>query len=335
MTAAPQPTESVEGIAPRSPVVAVVASTVVHALIAAALVAMGVSAARAMRREAPPVLVADWTPPPPPGVAPAAPELPVPGGAPLHAGPAARARTDGATAARTAADRLARLAPPQDSMPSSGARLGGPLGFGGALPESFRAASFGMDRRRVAFVVDAGGRLLSALPAARAVLAQRLAALSPDQRFTVAVVRGSGVEFAPDTPASATRENVAAALRWFTERAAPGGTADLGTALQRTWAALDPDAVCLIARGTPAPRRTAARPGGAGLLAAADRLNAKAADGRRPAAFLCVELIEPSADGALRALAERHGGPTGYLLLDRAALGLAPVRASASGTTKP
>ena len=61
------------GVAPRHPAVAVAASVAVHALIAIALVAMGVTAARAMRREAPPVLVAEWTPPPPPGVAPAAP----------------------------------------------------------------------------------------------------------------------------------------------------------------------------------------------------------------------------------------------------------------------
>jgi hypothetical protein len=100
-------------------------------------------------------------------------------------------------------------------MDASNARLGGPLGFGGALPERFRAASFALDRRRVAFVVDGGGRLLAALPAARAVLAQRLAALTPDQQFTVAVARGAGTELAPGTPAAATRENVAAALRWF------------------------------------------------------------------------------------------------------------------------
>jgi len=335
MSTVPGAPDATPGIAPRSPAVALVASVVVHSLIAGSLLAMGISAARAMRREAPPVLVADWTPPPPPGVAPAAPELPVPGGAPLHAGPAARARTDGATAARSAADRLARMVPPQEQYSAAASRLAGALGFGGALPESFRASSFGMDRRRIAFVVDAGGRLLSALPAARAVLAQRLAALAPDQRFTVAVVRGTGIEFAPGTPALATRENVSTALRWFTERAAPGGTADLGTALQRTWAAFDPDAVCLIARGSPAPRRSAARTSGAGLLASADRLNPQDAAGERPAAFLCVELIEPSADGALRALGERHGGPTGYLLLDRSALGLSPVRASASGTTKP
>jgi hypothetical protein len=99
------------------------------------------------------------------------------------------------------------------------------LGLGGDLPEGFRAASFALDRRRAAFVVDAGGRLLSALPAARAVLAQRLAALSPEQTFTVAVARGSGIELAPGTPAAATRANVAAALRWFTEQAKPGGTA--------------------------------------------------------------------------------------------------------------
>jgi hypothetical protein len=322
------------GIEPRHPLVAVVASVIVHAAIATALVAMGVTAARAMRREAPPVLVADWTPPPPPGVAPAAPELPVPGGAPVHAGPAARARTDPGTAGRSAADRLARTVPPPAAFSASGLGLGGALGFGADLPPAFRAASFAVDRQRVAFVVDAGGRMLAALPAARAVLAQRLAALAPDQRFTVAVARGSGTEIAPGSPAPATRANVAAALRWFTEHAKPGGTPDLGAALERTWEAADPDAVCLIARGTPAPRRAAARSPTATLAAAADRLN-PAEGGRRRAAFLCVELVEPSADGALRAVGERHGGATGYLLLDRAALGLAPVRGRAQGTTRP
>ena len=157
------------GVETRSPVVAVIASTVVHVVIAIALVMMGVTAARAMRREAPPVLVAEWTPPPPAGVAPAPPELPVPGGAQMHAGPAARARTETASAARTAADRLERLIPQAQVMEASNARLGGPLGFGGALPERFRAASFALDRRRVAFVVDGGGRLLAALPAAREI----------------------------------------------------------------------------------------------------------------------------------------------------------------------
>jgi hypothetical protein len=209
---------------------------------------------------------------------------------------------------------------------TAAARFGGPLGFGGALPERFRAASFAMDKQRVAFLIDGGGRLLSALPAARAVLAQRLAALTPNQQFTVAIARGSGVELAPGTPASATRANTAAALRWFTERSAPGGTPDLGDALDRVWRTLEPDAVCVIARGTPTPLRTAARSANATLLSTADRLNPKNADGSRIATFLCVELVETSADGALRALGERHGGSTGYLLLDRATLGLAPMR---------
>jgi hypothetical protein len=324
MTVPPPEAEGSRGVEPRNPAVAVVASVIVHSAIAAALVAMGVTAARAMRREAPPLLVADWTPPPPPGVAPAAPELPVPGGAPVHTGPAARARTDPGAAGRSAADRLARAVPPPSRFESPGLRLGDALGLGGQLPPAFRSASFALDRSRVAFVVDGGGRMLAALPAARAVLAQRLSALVPDQRFTVAVARGSGTELAPGTPAFATRGNVAAALRWFTERAAPGGTANLADALERSWAALDPDAVCVIARGNPSTRRAAARSATDGLLAAAERLNPAAADGRRAAAFLCVELVDRQADSALATLGESHGGASGYLLLDRAALGLSP-----------
>ncbi|RLS46894.1 MAG: hypothetical protein DWH86_01740 [Planctomycetota bacterium] len=318
------PVES--GVTPRSPFVAITASTIVHALIALGLVAMGITAARAMRREAPPILVAEWTPPPPAGIAPAPPELPIPGGALVYQGPAARGVHDAGSGARAAADRLERLAPPIPVTATAAGRFDGPLGFGGALPERFRAASFAMDKQRVAFLIDGGGRLLSALPAARPVLAQRLAALTPNQQFTVAIARGSGVELAPGTPASATRANTAAALRWFTERSEPGGTPDLGAALDRVWRTLEPDAVCVIARGTPTPLRTAARSANATLLSTADRLNPKNADGSRIATFLCVELVETSADGALRALGERHGGSTGYLLLDRATLGLAPMR---------
>ena len=93
------------------------------------------------------------------------------------------------------------------------------------------------------------------------------------------------------------------------------------------WRALEPDAICVIARGAPTPLRTAARSANATLLATADRLNPTTTDGSRIASFLCVELVETSADGALRALGERHGGSNGYLLLDRATLGLAPMRA--------
>jgi len=322
------------GIAPRSPVVAVLASTVFHVAIAAALVAMGVTAARAMRREAPPVLVAEWTPPPPPGVVPAPPELPVPGGSPLHVGPAGRARVDAASAAKSAAERLARMAPEPSGPSAPAPRIASGLGFEDVPAGSFRAASFATDRARVAFVVDAGGRLLGALPAARSVLAQRLAALDAQQRFVLVVARGGGIEVAPGTPAAATRGNVAAALAWFTERAAPGGTADLGAALERAWTGFDPDAVCLVARGVPASRRPAARSPFAGLAAAADRLNPPGASGARAASFLCIELAEASADGTLRAVGTAHGGPAGYLLLDRAALGLVPARRPAPASQR-
>jgi hypothetical protein len=80
--------------------------------------------------------------------------------------------------------------------------------------------------------------------------------------------------------------------------------------------------VCIVARGLPATRRTAARTPTAGLLAAAERLNPARPDGTRAARVLCIELADTSADGALRALGERQGGPTGYLFIDRPSLGM-------------
>lgn len=311
---------------PRRPWAAVAASAAVHAVLALALVGAGVSAMRAARRQPVPVLVSEWVPPPPTGLAPAPPELPVPGGAAVVPGPAARGRTDDAAAARVAAERLARAVPAASAGTRANARIAAPLGIGAQAPERFLASSFALDRRRVAFVVDAGGRLLATLPAARATLAQRLAALTPDQEFTVAVCRGGGAELAPGTPAAATRQNVAAALRWFTDAARPGGTADLGAGLRRVWQEFEPDAVCVIARGSARARRDAPASPAAQLAAEAGRLNPPDDAGRRHAAFLCIELADASPDGALRALGELHGGAKGYLLLDRDALGIAPPR---------
>lgn len=327
---AAEPSKHEPEVVPRSPLVAVLASTVFHAVIAAALVTMGVSAARAMRRDAPPVLVAEWTPPPPPGVIPPPPELPVPGGAAAHVGPAGRARVDSATAARAAVERLDRMAPEPRGPSGPAPRIARGLGFEEVPAGAFRAASFATDRERVAFVVDAGGRLLGALPAARSLLAQRLAALDARQRFVLVVARGGAIEAAPGTPAAATRANVAAAIAWFAERAAPGGTADLGAALEQAWHGFDPDAVCVLARGIPASRRPAARSPFAGLLATADRLNPRGPAGSRRATFLCIELADRSADAAMRSLGEAHGGPSGYIFLDRPALGLVPARGTAA-----
>ncbi|MFO0962278.1 MAG: hypothetical protein U0625_05160 [Phycisphaerales bacterium] len=321
--------------APRT-AVALLVSAVVHVAIAAGIVTMGVGAARALHREAAPVAVADWTPPPPSGVAPAPPELPVPGGAPVHAGPASRGRTDDATAAARAAERLATLAPATGTPARApGARLAGPLGFDSAVPEPWRHESFAGERSRVLFLVDCGGRTLGTLPAARAVLAQRLNALRPDQEYSIVIARGEGISRAPGTPARASRASIEAALAWFAENAAPEGTADLGAALEATWDAVRPDAVCIISRGVAAVRRSAARAPGATLAETAERLNPADASGARRVSFLCIELGDPGPDGALRAVGERHGGAKGYLLLDRKAIGLGtPVPAAPGARAK-
>ena len=78
-----------------------------------------------------------------------------------------------------------------------------------------------------------------------------------------------------------------------------------------------------------------ARTPGTALVATADRLNPARPDGGRAATFLCIELVEPSADNSLRTLGERHGGATGYLLLDRESLGLTRARVQPASTRNP
>jgi hypothetical protein len=304
-------------------------SVVLHAAIIGVALIVGFEAVSEARKPVAPLMVADWTPPPPaPSVTGAPPQLPLPGGVRPVSGPVTRGRTSEAAAAADAAQQLMRLEPEQraalEARTMRGARS---LGFGAAPADALRAAGFAADRQRVAFVLDASGAMVSALQAAQQELARRLAQLTPSQQYTVIVVRGDGCETAPETPALATRASLERTLRWLRERTEPRGNADLGAGLECAWKAINPDGVCIIARGLPPRRRAGNAPAASSttsrstLLATAERLN-PLTDGRRGATFLCVELMDATANGALQQVGRTHGGPQGYQLLTRQDLGL-------------
>jgi hypothetical protein len=311
--------------------VAVFASVVLHVLLIGLVVIVGFDVAGGTPRKQAPLMVADWTPPPIAGVTEAPPDLPVPGGARLVAGPAARARVSTETAAANAAAQLDRLAPVNRSSADAPApRLARTLGFGAAPATASRTAGFAAERSRVAFVIDAGGLMVPVLQSALRELGRHLTRLNTSQTYVVIVARGDGCETVPGTPAKATRESVERTMRWLAERTQPRGESNLAKGLECAWTALDPDAVCMLSRGAKAPMGYAAarassdpRTPQESVLATADRLN-PATDSGRKALFLCLELLDASPSGELHALGQSHGGPRGYMLLDRNELGLAP-----------
>ncbi|MFO0783635.1 MAG: hypothetical protein U0636_08110, partial [Phycisphaerales bacterium] len=113
---------------------------------------------------------------------------------------------------------------------------------------------------------------------------------------------------------------------------------NLGAALDTAWNAMEPNAVCVLARGGGARRGSAkadAPAAATGLAAAADRLNPSSGSGRQ-AVFLCLELLDGSTDSELKRVGLQHGGARGYQILTRQDLGLQPRAAGpANQGTKP
>ncbi len=307
-------------------------SLILHALIIGLVFIVGLEAVGEARRQPAPLMVANWTPPPPPPVVVGAPpQLPIPGGARAAVGPALRGRTNDAEAAAEAAQQLARLEPEQRAaLEARPDRIARTLGFGAVPADALRSAGFAAERKRVAFILDASGPMVGVLQAAQHELARRLAQLTLDQQYVVIVIRGSGCETVPGTPSLANRASIDRTLRWVSERAEPGGIADLGAALECAWKELQPDGVCILSRGISGARaRGGAASKASSLAAAAERLNPLVSN-RRTATFLCIEMMDASPDGQLQQVGRTHGGLSGYQFLSRTDLGLAP-RPTTSG----
>lgn len=335
----PDPGQPTQGYGTQEPysgsaALPVVVSVALHLLVGGLVLVAGFHAVDIARRQVAPLLVADWRPPPPPRVTAAPPSLPLPGREAPVLGPASRAKGQGKDGASAAAARLGTTVPePRSSAPAPAPRVAGTLGFEAAPATAPRAAGFAADRSRVAFVLDASGPMISVMQAAQRELGRRLMQLSADQEYVVVVARGSGAQVVPDTPNRATRQSIERTLRWLEQYAEPQGACNLGTALEAAWNAMEPNAVCVLARGGTARRGNAkadAPASATGLIAAADKLNPSSGSGRQ-AVFLCLELLEGSTDSELKRVGLLHGGARGYQILTRQDLGLQP---RAAGQTK-
>ncbi|MCC5787938.1 MAG: hypothetical protein JJU33_14690 [Phycisphaerales bacterium] len=220
------------------------------------------------------------------------------------------------------------IATPTPAPPQSfeGVERASPVAEVAARPR--RVSFAGVDAqyaRRVVFVVDTSGAMVSCLPFVLDELERALARLGPNQRFQVIstadrtsmdpdasnadiyLMRGVPPGMYEPTPA-----NRAGALAWLRSQR-PSGRWHPVAGLERAFA-FEPDVVFFLTR---AIARTQERPGAddhATILARLNDLNPiDRRLGRRRTVIRCVQMLEPDPTGLLEAIAREHAdGDGGY-----------------------
>lgn len=200
--------------------------------------------------------------------------------------------------------------------------------------EPARAVSFAgvtaQAAKRVVYVVDASGSMVSSYAFVRARLAQSISHLSPTQRFQVILVRGKPegepeVLMLPNAEESShdplvralpsVRENAVAWLRNFVV----GGRSDPIAGLEKALT-LDPrpDVVFFLARGFKRSGPNADwGQGVSATLNSLDRLNPPARrTGLRPVVIKTIQFLDDDPTGLMQAIADAHGdGPGSFRIL--------------------
>lgn len=179
--------------------------------------------------------------------------------------------------------------------------------------------------QRIAFVVDASGSMLAAMPVVRREIRRSLERLDESQRFQVVYFK-RGEYRTPEGLAGerdgalirATEANKRAVSAWLETVNAEGGSDPL-PALERTLR-LRPDLVFLVSKGVvdPSLDEQAMREFTRRTLDTLDRLNPRdARNGLRPATIKVVHFYDDDPSGLLRMIGERHGGEDGYVFVRR------------------
>lgn len=221
---------------------------------------------------------------------------------------------------------LARQAPPALAQPRSA------VVSAASESQPQRAVSFAgvsaQAARRVVYVVDASGSMVSSYAFVRARLAQSIARLSPTQYFQVILVRGlpeggSDVQMLPTGDRSdpllralpSTRESAIARLR----DVVVSGRSDPIAGLERALTIEPrPDVVFFLARGFQrSGPNTEWGQGVDSTLASLDRLNPRSRrTGLRPVVIKTIQFLEDDPTGLMSAIADAHGdGPGSFRVL--------------------
>lgn len=205
----------------------------------------------------------------------------------------------------------------------------GPAAPGGAFSASAGGGSAtfvgltATNARRIAYVIDASGSMITSMQVILEELARSLDGLSDEQSFGIVFFQRDGAVIVPPagvlavaTPAAKVR-----ALAWIHDNLHPGGRSNPVAAFEAALR-LGPDAVFLLSENITGSGRFEIDQ--ADLLATLERLNPiDRASGQRRTRINCVQFLYTDPIDTLRRIAERHGGARGYKFLGAAELGLA------------
>lgn len=172
--------------------------------------------------------------------------------------------------------------------------------------------------RRVVYVVDASGSMVSSFAFVRARLAKSIEALSPTQQFQIVLARqmgeGGATVFRPEGARAgelirALPKDRAAAVAWMREQVV-GGRPDAIGGL-RAGLAFEPDVIFFLSRGF-ARSNTEGLVSVEGVLGELDVLNPRAGrTGLRPVVIKTIQFLDDDPTGLLEAIAEEHGDGAG------------------------
>jgi hypothetical protein len=192
-------------------------------------------------------------------------------------------------------------------------RFGPMPGSGGAGAASFAGASSSSNARKIVYVIDASGSMVSHLQIVLQELARSLAALSPDQSFAIIFFQKNEAIVVPpaDKLATATVSAKSQAMKWINGNVVPqGGTNPLDAIKQAL--TFKPDVIFLLSQNIT----------GYGQFEV-DQLNPKnAQSGRRLTQINCVQFLDEDPLKTMEMITKEHGGPNGFKFLTRRELGL-------------
>jgi hypothetical protein len=196
---------------------------------------------------------------------------------------------------------------------------GGGSGGGSA---SFAGASSSSNARRIVYVIDASGSMVSHLQIVVQELARSLAALSPDQSFAIIFFQKNEAIAVPpaDRLASATVAAKSHAMKWIGENVVPQGGTNPLVAIDKALA-FKPDVVFMLSQNITGYGQFEVDQ--RDLLAKLDELNPRGEPaGRRKTQINCVQFLDRDPLNTMEIITREHGGPNGYKFLTRKDLGL-------------
>ncbi len=228
------------------------------------------------------------------------------------------------TGGAAADNSLAGPASPSSLLARSSGGTGSDFGPHAAQGSATFVGITSSNARRIVYVIDASGSMISSFQIIIEELGRSLESLNPQQQFQVVFFQKNDAVIARkmDKLVPATQDEKLATLAWINDRSniLPQGRSNPLAAIEKAMR-LKPDVIFLLSENITGSGQFEIDQ--ADLLALLEKLNPIDPEtGRRTTQINCVQFLDPDPLDTLRKIAEIHGGAKGYRFLDRRQLGI-------------